>query len=103
MTHARASFQSISGRIESQWQLEGERFTWRVKIPANTMATLHYPIANAQVLEAGKPLAGVSVRLEAGLWVLELGSGEYEFSSDTLIEKELRDLVVTDARADVRS
>ena len=103
LTHARASFQSISGRIESQWQLEGERFTWRVKIPANTMATLHYPIANAQVLEAGKPLAGVSVRLEAGLWVLELGSGEYEFSSDTLIAKELRDLVVTDARAGVGS
>ena len=97
LTHARASYRSISGLIESHWRLEGQCFTWHVTIPANTTATLHYPIADAQILEGGKPLEGIEARLEDGFWILELRSGQYEFSSDTLIAQELRDLVVTDA------
>ncbi len=99
LTHAKASYRSISGLIESHWQLEGQRFTWRVTIPANTTASLRYPIADAQILEGDAPLQGTPARPEGGYWLLELGSGSYEFSSDIPVSHEVRDLIGADARA----
>jgi alpha-L-rhamnosidase len=99
ITHAKAAYNSISGLIESHWRLEGERFAWRVTIPANTTATLRYPIAGARILESGAPFHDPRAELVGGFWMLELGSGRYEFSSDVPVAQEVRDLIGADARA----
>ena len=40
------SYNSVSGRIESHWKREGNRFEWDIVIPANTTAEVCLPTAN---------------------------------------------------------
>ena len=37
------TFESVSGRIESHWKREGNRFEWDITIPANTTAEIQMP------------------------------------------------------------
>lgn len=53
------SYESVSGRIESNWRHDGNRFEWDITIPANTEAEVWIPNEK-----------GYEVRL--------LGSGKYE-------------------------
>jgi alpha-L-rhamnosidase len=81
----KAHYDSIHGRIESNWKRTKEKFELAIVIPANTSATVYLPAANAdQVQESGKPLAkakGVKIlRSEAGQVVLAVESGEYRFT-----------------------
>ena len=62
LSFVRASFESIRGRIESHWTLNGDQFTLRVTIPANTTATIVLPDAETH----------------------EIGSGSYEFTAALL-------------------
>jgi alpha-L-rhamnosidase len=39
------TFESVSGRIESHWKREGNRFEWDITIPANTTAEIQMPTA----------------------------------------------------------
>ena len=57
------SYNSVSGRIESNWKREGNRFEWDIVIPANTTAEVCLPTAN-------------------GYEVKTYGSGEYHLSSE---------------------
>lgn len=57
LTHAEATYESIYGRIRSQWKLEGEQLQYSCEIPANTKAVLELPDGSKR----------------------ELGSGVYEF------------------------
>ncbi len=59
VTWARASYESIYGRISTAWKIEGKAFTLKVIIPANASATVDLPF-------------------EGG--VKEVGSGAHEFS-----------------------
>ncbi len=82
----KASYDSIRGRIESEWRVEGDRFTLRAMIPTNTTATVYLPAADAaNVTEGGKPLKEVEgvrlLRVENGRAVLEVASGRYMFQS----------------------
>jgi alpha-L-rhamnosidase len=57
-------------------------------IPANTTATIYVPAAAADaVTESGRPAASVSgvkfLRMEAGAAVYEVGSGAWQFVSET--------------------
>jgi alpha-L-rhamnosidase len=86
LTWAKGSYDSISGRIASEWKLDGRTLTLSVIVPANTTATLFLPAASENgVTESGKPLneaMGVSsVRMEKGTLACELGSGTYTFVS----------------------
>jgi alpha-L-rhamnosidase len=45
LTHARATLDSIRGRIESAWRIEDGLFRWEVLVPANTVATAVPPTA----------------------------------------------------------
>jgi len=83
-THARATYDSIRGRIVSAWRVEDGAFSLHVTIPANTTATVYLPTSNiAAVTEAGAPARGVegveALRVEAGRVVLVVGSGAYDF------------------------
>jgi alpha-L-rhamnosidase len=40
------AYNSVSGRIESHWKREGNRFEWDIVIPANTTAEVCLPMAN---------------------------------------------------------
>ena len=83
----KAHYDSIHGRIRSDWTRDGRRLTLHVVIPANTTAEVHIPTANVDsLLEGGKtiPMAdGVKlVGKESGMAICEVGSGEYQFTCD---------------------
>lgn len=82
----KAHYDSIHGRITSNWRRRENRFELETEIPANTTATIYLPAGSAdQITEAGQPLAnavGVKfLRLEAGHAVLAVESGKYRFVS----------------------
>lgn len=86
LTWARASYNSVSGRISSSWKLDGNQLTLDVEIPPNTTATVYIPATSAKVVkESGKPVAkakGVVLeRFETGVAVFNVSSGKYHFSS----------------------
>ena len=82
----RCHHDSVRGRIVSNWQLDGDRLTMDVTIPANTTATIHVPAQDAaSVTESAKPTAeadGVKfLRMENNAAVYAVGSGIYRFKS----------------------
>ena len=86
LTWARTSYDSIQGRISSEWHLTPGQFDLRVTIPANTTATVYLPAKDIQsITENGQAVnktSGVkSVKMEAKRAVLEIGSGSYRFVS----------------------
>jgi hypothetical protein len=83
---ARGSYNSVRGKIESQWKLEGNKFSLKVVIPANVTATVSLPATSeSNVLENGRiASAQTGVRflhLDGGRAVFEVGSGTYKFTS----------------------
>lgn len=84
----RGSYDSIRGRIASNWRIEDGSFNLDVSIPANTTATVWVPVDSAEAAEAvtegGQPTAEAQgVRPEGfkeGYAVYEVGSGEYHFA-----------------------
>jgi len=86
VTWAKGHFDSIHGRIVSNWQREGSKLTMDVTIPANTSATVHLPAKSVEAItESGKP-AGQSkdmrfLRFEKGIATFEVGGGSYQFQS----------------------
>jgi len=88
ITSAKASYDSINGRIVSDWQLEDGVFTLNVTIPANTTATVYVPAESARgVTESGRPATKAKglrfLRIKQGKAVFAVGSGHYEFESKT--------------------
>lgn len=86
LTYVDASYQSMHGLIRSKWTNKGKQFTWNITIPGNTTATVYIPArTEKEVRENGKRIAGVKgirfLRLEEGRAVLEIGSGDYTFTS----------------------
>lgn len=84
LTSAKAGYNSVSGRIASEWFLDKDGFRLKVTVPANTSATVFLPNADpAKVAEGKTPVAqadGVKfLRSENGSAVYEVGSGSYEF------------------------
>ena len=86
LTSARGSYQSVHGKIESEWTYVSGQFTLRAGVPANTRATIYVPADSAgTVTESGRPAAqspGVRfLRMEHDTAVYEVGSGTYAFQS----------------------
>jgi alpha-L-rhamnosidase len=86
ITWAKGHYDSIHGRVGSDWKRSGDQFNWKITVPANTTATVYLPAMDAAtVTESGKPVKqakGVKfLRMEKGRAMLEVGSGTYQFSS----------------------
>ena len=84
LTFARATYDSIRGKIISDWKIENGVFKISVTIPANTSATLYLPAKpNARITESGKladKIEGVQfLKNENGAALYEIGSGHYSF------------------------
>jgi alpha-L-rhamnosidase len=87
MTFAKGYYDSMYGRIESEWKLEGKKLLYKATVPANTKAILYLPAASlSAVRESGNVLDKVNgvktVKFESGKVIAELGSGVYSFTVD---------------------
>jgi len=88
LTFARTSYQSIHGRIVSDWKIENGALHMDVTVPAGTTATVYVPTpAPDSVTEGGHPAArsaGVKpAPAENGKAVFEVSSGTYSFAAKT--------------------
>jgi alpha-L-rhamnosidase len=54
LTHARGAIDTVRGRVESAWKLDGARFSYDVTLPGNTTATLTLPDGSTRELLAGR-------------------------------------------------
>ena len=84
---ARATLETVRGRIESEWKIEDGKIILKVIIPANTTARIHMPVApGGLVREGGRPAekseAVKSIGPVDGRAVFEIGSGRYVFEAD---------------------
>jgi alpha-L-rhamnosidase len=82
----RCHYDSVRGRIVSNWKRENNRLTMEVSIPGNMIATIHVPTNDAAgVMESGSAAAqadGVKfLGMEQGAAVFAVGSGVYRFDS----------------------
>ena len=79
VTWAKASYNSIRGKIVSDWKRDDEKFTLNVTIPANTTATVFVP---AKSREAVTQTSGATfLRMENDRAIFAVESGQYEFNS----------------------
>ena len=86
LDYAKASYNSINGKIVSDWKIKGDTFALNVTIPANTTATVYVPAGDIEsVTEGGKPAAKAEavslLRVEDDSAVFAVGSGNYRFVS----------------------
>ena len=86
ITWAKGHYDSIHGRIGSDWKRESDQFDWTIHVPTNTTATVYVPAKDAaSVSESGKRVSQVEgvtfLRMEAGRAVFAVGSGDYTFHS----------------------
>jgi alpha-L-rhamnosidase len=86
LTWVKASYDSVRGKISSEWHREGGQFELKCRIPANTTATVFVPAkSDSAITENGKPAnqaAGVKfLRQEANHAVFAVASGDYHFSA----------------------
>jgi alpha-L-rhamnosidase len=84
LNYAKASFESSYGTIASGWERKDSKIIVRIKIPANTKATIILPVnITSKVTESGKTISGnpdfSDVRTAGNNLLMETGSGEYVF------------------------
>ena len=88
ITWVKASYDSINGRIVSNWATESGKLTMDVTIPPNTTATIYVPSKDAAtVTESGKPATQAPcvkfLRQEKDRSIYEVGAGSYRFGCAT--------------------
>jgi alpha-L-rhamnosidase len=86
LTWARASLNSIHGRIAVQWRLEGNDLEIELVIPVNTTATVYVPAKKVSDVMEGNISADESdgvqfLGTENGMAIYLVDSGEYAFTS----------------------
>ncbi|WP_462409541.1 family 78 glycoside hydrolase catalytic domain [Neobacillus sp. Marseille-QA0830] len=84
LTHAKAVYQSMYGKVLSAWRLTNDVVEIVVEIPANTTAEILLPNARLSVvLESGQPLSAADIHSSEeyteGVRVM-VGSGSYHFN-----------------------
>ena len=83
LSWVKASYDSISGMILSEWKRSGSMLSMRVTIPANTRATVFVPTSEAGSVKFESSLGkgGQFVRETRGHAVYEVGAGSYVISA----------------------
>lgn len=85
-TWAKGHYDSIHGRIASNWVLDGETFRWMITVPPNTEATVYVPAkASNDVTVNGQALTKADhvtfLRMENKRAVFKVAAGDYRFIS----------------------
>jgi alpha-L-rhamnosidase len=84
LSFVKASYNSIRGKISSEWKKVNRGIEFNIEIPANTSATVYLP-ANppGRIEENGTQISEnksiLSVKTMNDMTVLEIGSGSYQF------------------------
>lgn len=82
LSDAKATFNSNYGEIVSSWKKTATGYTFSIKIPANTTATIKLPADNINnITEHGEPLKNYATKLGNNSVSIEVGSGEYIFET----------------------
>jgi alpha-L-rhamnosidase len=86
LTWVKCSYDSIHGRIVSNWKREDSKLTMEITVPSNTTATVHVPAKDAAgVTESGKPASAAQgvkfLKQENGAAVYGVYPGSYSFQS----------------------
>lgn len=86
--YAKATYDSIHGKILSDWKITEKNFLLNVRIPPNTTATVHIPTTNPETItesgrEATKAKGVRFLYAEAQKAVFQIDSGTYKFASST--------------------
>lgn len=84
MTYAKGHYNSMYGKIESDWKLSDNYCEYRFVVPANTTATVYLQASSKdQIKESNKAIeSSDNIKLmgqEKGITTLYLQSGEYSF------------------------
>ena len=82
---AKVSYQSIHGKIVSEWKKNGTKFEWHVTLPANTEAVIYVPAKSANDIQInnGKAAAVAHFKqMEGDRAVFRIGSGDYNIISN---------------------
>jgi len=86
LSWVKCHYDSVHGRIVSDWRRDAGLLTMEITIPGNTTATVFVPAKDsASVTEGGKAIGkaeGVNfLRMEGGAAVYAVGSGQYSFQA----------------------
>jgi alpha-L-rhamnosidase len=86
LTFAKASVQSMYGKVAAGWELAAGKMTLKIEVPSNTSATVLLPQSTLQtVTESGKALADSkevkNARQNGNTVQFDVGSGAYIFES----------------------
>ena len=86
LASAKACYDSINGKIVTDWVQKGRTFKLDVAIPANTTATVYVPAESADSVtesgrKAGRAKAVEFLHMEDGIAVFAVSSGRYQFVS----------------------
>ncbi|MBN1768028.1 MAG: family 78 glycoside hydrolase catalytic domain [Prolixibacteraceae bacterium] len=84
MTYAKGYYDSMYGRIESNWEVKNNTCSYTFVVPANTTATVYIPASKENdVTENGKSASKASgvkfLGMEKNKALYLVGSGEYKF------------------------
>ena len=84
LTHATGTFDSIHGRILTDWTVDGKAFSLHLIVPVNTTALVQLPTSHASsVTEGGASITShreIAQLSQPGDVKLLVGSGEYRFN-----------------------
>jgi alpha-L-rhamnosidase len=83
LTWAKGSYESVRGKIVSEWKIEGESFRLNVEIPQNTTAEVWVRMKEGEKEttsgEIGNEVKAKLIRRDGRYLVFECGGGKYEF------------------------
>jgi len=84
LKYAKLKLPTIRGFVHCLWQVDNDRNSLEVVIPANTLAEVWLPSGSVSNLkEGGKEIGGRDdkiLRIEGNYVILKVGSGRYQFS-----------------------
>ncbi len=74
LSHARAEYESLYGKIVSAWKRDGDCLEWQVIVPPNTEATLFFPRKDGQQARVdGQVVDGQRLRVGSGRYEVVIG------------------------------
>jgi hypothetical protein len=78
MTFVKASYQSVYGKIVSDWEKREDKTIFEIEIPANTTATVVLPVdKESKITVNAKVLKRFNLEEKTERPTFELGSGNY--------------------------
>jgi alpha-L-rhamnosidase len=81
MTFAKGYYDSVYGRIKSEWKILGSKLSYKCSVPPNSTATLYLPAKSPEkITESGKSIISwKDVKVEGESLAIPLTSGDYVF------------------------